>query len=325
MVHSSRLEHLPPEQVPPLQSESEPQEPHLPLEQCPTLQSESEPQELHWPFEHLLWPLQSESEPQEPHLPLEQCPTLQSESEPHAQAEAAGASQRTNASPAKTTLVRFISALLVRGEDSNLTAGARRWGESMNFVRLWGSGYLSPRRFIDELSDKRAPHWGLGAQCLRALLDSLLVYLPISLMGRVPPTPSFLPVFPTERYFATLVWLTPLVLISQLLLSTAFIHCTLRLLGRTSDFDRLVNLVGMTALVVGAVLVPWDWAWFAIGGVGQYFLGISHLIIDLWAVYLVVLGMKRMLGIPTWLGIALNVLGLAVSLVVAMVFMRSPF
>ncbi len=195
----------------------------------------------------------------------------------------------------------------------------------MSFIRLWVTGYVNPRRFVEELASKRAPHWGLGAQFLRALLDSLLVYLPLSLMGRVPTTPSFLPVISTEHYFAALIWMTPLVFIAQLLLSSSLIHVVLRLLGRASDFDRLVNLIGMTALVIGAVLIPWDWMWFALGGVDQYFLGLSHLVIDLWAVLLVVLGMKRIFGVPYWLGIILNVLCIAISIAVAMVFMRSPF
>ena len=62
------------EQRPPLQSESEPQEPHFPEEQRPSLQSESEPQEPHFPDEQRPWPLQSESEPQEPHFPEEHRP-----------------------------------------------------------------------------------------------------------------------------------------------------------------------------------------------------------------------------------------------------------
>lgn len=205
-------------------------------------------------------------------------------------------------------------------------AGPRDKGAGIvSFVRLWATGYVDPRRFVEELASKRAPHWGLGAQLLRALLDSLLVYLPFSLMGRVPATPSYLPIIPTERYFAALVWLAPVVLMAQLLLGAGFIHVVLRLLGRASDFDWLVNLVGMAALVVGAVLVPWDWMWFAIGGVDQYFLGISHLVIDLWALMLIALGMKRALGVPYWLGAALGVLASVVPVAIAMVFMRSPF
>jgi len=51
-------------QVPPWQSESEPQCPQRPLEQVPMWQSESDPQCPHVPLEQVPWPWQSESEPQ---------------------------------------------------------------------------------------------------------------------------------------------------------------------------------------------------------------------------------------------------------------------
>lgn len=195
----------------------------------------------------------------------------------------------------------------------------------MSFVRLWLTGYVNPSRFIEELRSKPAPHWGFYGQLLRAVMDSLLVYLPLTLMGRIPPTPSNLSFIPTERYHGALIWLGPPVLIAELLLGVSFIHLVLRLLGRRSDFDKVFNIVGMAALVVGAVLIPWDWAWYAIGGVDQYFLGISHLVIDLWAILLTVLGLKRILGVPVWLGTALNILSISVSLPLAIMFMRSPF
>ena len=144
-------------------------------------------------------------------------------------------------------------------------------------------------------------------------------------MGRVPPTPSNLSFIPTERYYGALIWLSPPVLMAVLLMGVSFIHLSLRLLGRRSDFDQVFNIVGMAALVVGAVLIPWDWAWYAIGGVDQYFLGISHLVIGLWAAMLTVLGLKRILGIPVWLGILLSILSVPVTLPIAIMFMRSPF
>ncbi|NTU76812.1 MAG: hypothetical protein HGA90_03225, partial [Alphaproteobacteria bacterium] len=64
---------------------------------------------------------------------------------------------------------------------------------------------------------------------------------------------------------------------------------------------------GMGALVVGAFLLVWDWVWFAIGGVDQYFLGYSHLVISLWAVVISVIGLKRIVGVPVWLGVAPSV------------------
>lgn len=87
----------------------------------------------------------------------------------------------------------------------------------------------------------------------------------------------------------------------------------------------LVNISGMAALVVGAFLVPWDWLWFLIGGVDQYFLGISHLALALYAVLIIVLGLKRSLGVPVWLATLLSLLTIPVALPFGIMFMRSPF
>ena len=195
----------------------------------------------------------------------------------------------------------------------------------MNFFQLWLTGYVNPTRFIKELKAKPAPHWGFYGQLMRAGMDSLLIYLPVALMGRVPPTPSFLSFIPTEHYYTALIAITPVVLIAQLLLASAFLHVAIRLSGRPSSFDQIMNIIGMAALIVGAFLVPWDWLWFAIGGVDQIFLGITHLIISLWTTLLTVLGLKRTLDVPVWLGTLLSILIIPMSLPFGIMFMRSPF
>ena len=194
----------------------------------------------------------------------------------------------------------------------------------MSFFRVWFLGYTNPAKMIEALRSKPAPHWGLLAQLVRALLDSFLLYLPLSLMGRVPPTPSHLSFLPTEQYYAALIWLGPIVLIAEQLMQAAVIHVVIRLTGRPSNFDQIVNIVGMSALVVGAFLLVWDWLWLASGGMDQYFLGYSHLVISLWAVLILVIGLRRILGIPVWLGILLSLLAVPVALPFAIMFMRSP-
>jgi hypothetical protein len=77
-------------------------------------------------------------------------------------------------------------------------------------------------------------------------------------------------------------------------------------------------------LVVGAILLLWDWLWLIAGGMDQYALGISHLVIDLWGAVLVAVGLKRLLDVPAWLGAVLYVLAVASALPLAVMFMRSP-
>ncbi len=195
----------------------------------------------------------------------------------------------------------------------------------MHFLQVWLTGYYSPSGWIDQLRSKPAPQWGINAQLLRGMLDSLLIYLPVYLVGRLPPTQSFISFIPTEDYYFALIWLAPLVLIVILLLQSIVIHVLLRLMDRHSDIGQIINIVGMAALIVGAILIPWGWAMFVLGLADQYFLGITHLIISLWSAFLIVVGLRRILSVPLGLSIVLTILPIPVALPFAIMFMRSPF
>jgi len=192
------------------------------------------------------------------------------------------------------------------------------------FFRLWLLAYRSPVRFADRLHDKPAPQWGLVAVLLRGLIDSLFLYLPISLMGWQPPTPSFIPIFSTEHYYRTLIFIGPLLFLAHWLLESALMHVVLRLTRRRSDVDLILNILGMTGLAIGAVILAWDWLCISVGWGNQYLLGISHLLIDTWGIAIAVVAFKRLLGVPVWLGILLQMLGIVTWLPLAMTFMRSP-
>ena len=194
----------------------------------------------------------------------------------------------------------------------------------MTFIQLWFTGYANPARFAERLRDKPAPLWGLYATLLRGALDSLLLYLPVHLLGRSPLPPSYITLLPTQGYYATLVWVAPLFFLLQWLAGAGVMHITLRALRRPSDIDQLLNLTGFATLVVGAFLLAWDWAWIWIGGMDYITLGLSHLAADAWWWVLVVVGLKRLLNTPAWLALLLNALGFAISLPLAMLFMRSP-
>ncbi len=194
----------------------------------------------------------------------------------------------------------------------------------MSFLRAWLAGYGSPARFAERLRDLPAPRGGFFAQLLRAMLDALLLYLPLYLLGRVPPTPSWLPFLPTRSYYGSLIWLTPLVLGAQWLIGGAALHVVLRLAGRPSDIDRILNISGVVALVIGAFLLLWDWTWMGLGGMNQVVLGISHLVVDIWGIVLTTTALRRLLGVPAWLGVLLNLLLVVLAMPFAIMFMRSP-
>ena len=194
----------------------------------------------------------------------------------------------------------------------------------MAFLRLWLTAYPYPIRFAEGLRDKPAPQWGLVAVVLRGLIDSLLLYLPIYLMGWQPPTPSFIPIFSTEHYYRTLIFIGPLLFLAHWLMSGAFTHVVLRLTRRRSDIDLILNIVGMTNLVIAAVIIAWDWLCIAAGWGDQWLLGISHLIIDGWGIAISIIVYKRLMGVPAWLVILLALVGIVSWLPLGMTFMRSP-
>ena len=108
------------------------------------------------------------------------------------------------------------------------------------------------------------------------------------------------------------------------LLGSAVIHFVLRMVGRNSDIDGILNITAMASLVVGALLVLWDWLWIAMGGLDQIWLGINHLALDAWAVVIIVSGLKKTLRIPTWLGSLVTIAYIASAMPLAIMFMRSP-
>ena len=195
----------------------------------------------------------------------------------------------------------------------------------MNFIKIWLLGYTNPTKFIAELKKKTAPHWGLFSTLLRGLMDSVLLYLPIAMMGKKPPTPSYLTFISTATYYETLVWLTPVIFLVEWLIGGVIIHICFRMVNQISDIDQILNITGMSGLVVGFLLLVWDWLWYYAGGIDQYILGISHLVIDIWWFVLVVIGINRVMGISKKLVIGASVLSFICVLPIAMLIMRSPF
>ena len=192
------------------------------------------------------------------------------------------------------------------------------------YIQLWFTAYVSPSRFARELEGEPAPSWGFLASLQRAFMDGLLLYLPLALMGRIPPERSYLSFVADERYYAALVVIAPLVLLAEWLLAGAAMHLALRLIGFRSSFDQILNITGFVALAIGSVLLVWDWIWIGLGGFSQYTLGISHLAIDIWGIAIAAIAFRCTLDVPVWLGAFVNLLGIIVALPFAIMFMRSP-
>jgi hypothetical protein len=192
----------------------------------------------------------------------------------------------------------------------------------MDFVHVWLRGLLHPVRSFDALKGKPAPQWGLLAVVMRFIPTALLVTLPLALLGREPFAPSSLPFLATKHYYMAQVFFLPLFGIGTWLLMSGLAHVALRLSRKGSDFDLVLNIVGLGMLIPMPVTWAWDISMVALHGYLLPVMAISHSLIQLWEASLEALGFARLLRLrflPA-LGLALVVNVLYIAL--AMIFIR---
>ena len=79
----------------------------------------------------------------------------------------------------------------------------------MQLIKAFIYGFSKPFKMVDILKTQDGPVLGLVATILRGLLDSLLLFLPLFLMGRYPSVLSYLTFVKTENYFLFLVFVCP--------------------------------------------------------------------------------------------------------------------
>jgi hypothetical protein len=194
----------------------------------------------------------------------------------------------------------------------------------VEFVRAWVAGYGKPAEMVKYLYKRKGPGIGITTTIIRGLLNSLLMYLPLFLLGRQPSYHGYIPFMPNEKYFLFLAIIVPFYFLLQTFILSLIIYLVLKALKKKAALYHLFNIAGMVGLIVGAVLICWDWVWVAMNSTNYVLLGISHLIIDVWAICLTVLAYKKILNISYGLGIALNILWLALGLPMAMLIMRAP-
>ncbi len=164
--------------------------------------------------------------------------------------------------------------------------------------------------------------WGLWAVLIRFVGTSLTTILALYLLDRVPFVPSRLTFLRAENYYAAEIFFLPLFGLAMWLLGSALAHVVLRLAGKVSDFDQILNIVGLGMLIPMPVVWLWDWTTIALNWYQTTVMAISHSLFALWGVMLYSVGFKRILGLWTLLaiGLALIITGLYISL--AMVFIR---
>lgn len=194
----------------------------------------------------------------------------------------------------------------------------------MDFLRVWIKGYYSPNKFIDELLKKQTPMFGFFAVLIRSGSDALLLYLPLHISGRVPTNPSYLAFIPADKQYLFSIFIMPIYLIFLWLFLCSLIYIIIRAFEHKVNMDHILNITGMTSLVVGIILIPWDWIWVLCNWNNPYLLGTSHLIIDLWAMTLFVVGFHRILNWKMRFIILLSIIWILIAVPISILFVTPP-
>ena len=192
----------------------------------------------------------------------------------------------------------------------------------MNFVRLWFLGLINPSGMLNELKDKPAPVWGVWAVLIRFLVTSLTSILALYLLDRLPFAPSRLTFLPVADYYKAEIFFLPLWGLGIWLLMSGMAHVVIRLFGKISDFDQILNIIGMGMLVPMPVLWLFDWATIASGWYGMIAQATSHSLIQLWETGIEALGLKRILGLRLSGAVALAAVINVVYVLLAIIFIR---
>ena len=192
----------------------------------------------------------------------------------------------------------------------------------MTFLQVWLSGLINPSRAFDEPKSKPAPMWGFWAVLIRWAVTSLTTTLALYLLGRMPFEPSYLTFLTTENYYAAEVFFLPVFGLAVWLLGSAIVHLVLRLARKTSDFDQILNILGMGMLIPTPVVWIWDWTMIALNWYQMTVMAISHSFFTLWGVILYSIGFKRILGLRALVAIGLALVITVVYISLAMIFVR---
>ncbi len=198
-----------------------------------------------------------------------------------------------------------------------------RWHEdtAVNFFQTWFTGYINPGRAIGELSNRTGPLWGLYGVLIRSALVSLLWYLPAHLAGRTPIRTPQIAIIPQDTYYYNLVFLFPALTVGFWLIDGVLAHTLLRLMGRHSNFGSILMIDGFGNLIIGPLLLAWDWVMLTQGWGSDIVLwGMTHLVLDAWYIVFVILGLRKILQLPLWLAVLIVFLWFAYSVPLSMLF-----
>jgi hypothetical protein len=179
-----------------------------------------------------------------------------------------------------------------------------------DFILVWFLAIPKPLSVFSRLEEKPAPMWGFISILVRFVGTSLTSILALYLLKFDPFVPSYLTFLNEENYYQAEIFFLPIFGLGAWLLSSALVHLILRVSGRESDIDWIMNVIGFSLLVVMPVVWLLDWSGIGFGFYGANFTIPIHACVSIWEVALMAIGFKRM-GNLSWVGA--SVLGMIVK------------
>jgi hypothetical protein len=168
------------------------------------------------------------------------------------------------------------------------------------FFRLWFLGITNPRAAFEELRHKPAPSWGFWAIMVRFVITALTSILALHLLNREPFVDSFLTFLQADQYYLAEIFFLPVFGLAGWLLSGGVVHLILRLAGKQSSFDWILNVIGWGLLTVMPAVWLLDWIAIALNVYGVGLIPLVHAVISIWEVVLMGVGLSKMEGIKFW-------------------------
>jgi len=196
-------------------------------------------------------------------------------------------------------------------------------GRSMSLVRLWWTAMVRPARAFEEVKKKSAPLWAFRMLLVFNLMISLTTNLARLFLGHEPLLPSWLTFLPAERYLLAQLFFIPVLRMAVWVLGSGVIHLGIRLAGKPSDMDRILNIGGVQYLVVMPYTFLVDWTALAFGVFDFSLIGAIHGGVDLvWSIALQVIGLRVLLGLRTAPALGLSLISNALTLPLLAIFAR---
>lgn len=135
--------------------------------------------------------------------------------------------------------------------------------------------------------------------------------------------PSWLTFLPDDRYLLAQLFFIPVLRMLLWVLSSGVIHVGIRLLGRKSDFDLILQIGGVIYLVVMPYTFLVDWSTLALGIFGFGLIVYIHGVVDLvWGFVLTVIGLHVLLRLDWRTAIVLNLLATPLVMPFGAIFAR---